>query len=41
MDREADNQFAVLEVRRAGGGEYLLGVTGYGRQPGYVLERSL
>ena len=41
MDREADNQFAVLEVRRAGDGKDLLGVTGDGRQPGYVLERSL
>lgn len=41
MDEKADNQFAVLEVRRAKDGTYLLGVAGYGRQPGYVLERTL
>lgn len=41
LDAHEDNQFAVLEVRRATDGTYLLSVAGYGRQPGYVLKRTL
>ena len=41
LDVNMDNQFSILEVSRARNGAYTLSVAGYGRQPGYILERTL
>lgn len=41
LDEHRDNQFVVLEVSRDDSGTYTLKLDGYGRQPSYVLERSL
>ncbi len=41
MDVRDDNQFAVLEISRADAQKYILSLNGYGRQPSYILERTL
>jgi alkaline phosphatase len=41
LGAESDNQFSVLEISRDRNGKFGLRLAGYGRQPGYVLERTL
>ena len=41
MDTREDNQFAVLEISRTDERKYMLTLEGYGRQPSYMLERTL
>ena len=38
---KADNQFSTLTVSRLNHGAFGLSLTGYGRQPSYILERTL
>lgn len=38
---KADNQFSTLTVSRRADGAFDIKLTGYGRQPSYLLERSL
>ena len=41
MGHKVDNQFCCLTVNRLNSGAYRLSLTGYGRQPSYVLERTI
>ena len=41
MDTREDNEFAVLEISRTDERKYMLTLEGYGRQPSYMLERTL
>ena len=41
MDTHADNQYAVLEVYDCGKGSYRIALNGCGRQPSYILQRTL
>lgn len=38
---KVDNQFSLLEISRSREGKYVLSLGGHGRQPSYVLERTL
>ncbi len=41
FDVHQDNQFAVLEIGKGEGKEYLINLRGFGRQPSYTLKREL
>ena len=41
FDPQQDNQFSILEISRIGDSRYRIGIEGNGRQPTYMLERTL
>ena len=41
LDPQQDNQFSILDISRIGDSRYRIGIEGNGRQPTYMLERTL